>query len=155
MRELHFRHEKIEKMSKKEMQELQLKRLKQAVHRAAKNAYYNKKLKETHVSPDDIRELSDIQKLPFMTKKDFQVNFPYGLLTVEKSELVRLHATSGTTGKPVTCFYTENDLETWTELIARNLTCIGVTKEDVFQNTVTHGLFTGGLGYFQGATRLG
>ena len=138
------------------MQELQLKLLKQAVSRAYNNNdFYKKKLKDANVSPDDINSLDDIKKLPFMKKKDFQVTYPYGLLTAPKSELIRLHSTSGTTGKPISCFYTEKDLETWTELIARNLTCIGLNKEDVFQNTVTHGLFTGGLGYFQGATRLG
>jgi len=143
-------------MAKKELQKLQLERLKQAVYRAYNNNdYYKKKLKMAGVDPSAIQSLEDIEKIPFMTKQDFQVTFPYGLLTAPKANLIRLHATSGTTGKPVTCFYTENDLETWTELIARNLTCIGVTKEDVFQNTVTHGLFTGGLGYFQGATRVG
>lgn len=155
MANLQFRHEKIEKISKKDLQELQLNRLKAVVHRAYANEYYKKKLKASGVSPGDIQSLNDVNKLPFMTKKDFQVNFPYGLLTAEKSDLIRLHATSGTTGKPVSCFYTAKDLETWTELIARNLTCIGVTKDDIFQNTVTHGLFTGGLGYYQGATRLG
>ncbi|MHA2061440.1 MAG: phenylacetate--CoA ligase family protein, partial [Candidatus Sifarchaeia archaeon] len=99
--------------------------------------------------------LNDLKKLPYMTKEDFRKAFPYGLLGVPMEKVVRIHATSGTTGTPSTAFYTERDIDIWTELIARNLTCIGVTAADRFQNTVSHGLFTGGMGYLQGAERVG
>ncbi|MHA1229118.1 MAG: phenylacetate--CoA ligase family protein [Candidatus Helarchaeota archaeon] len=150
-----YYNKKIETMDRKELEKHQFKLLKQVLSRAVKNEYYNKKLKEKGVLIDDIKSLDDIQKLPFLTKDDFKNNYPFGLLTVPKSELIRLHATSGTTGNPTPAFYTRNDLEVWTELIARNLYTIGVRKDDVFQNTVTHGLFTGGMGYLQGAQRVG
>ncbi|MHA1310849.1 MAG: phenylacetate--CoA ligase family protein [Candidatus Helarchaeota archaeon] len=150
-----FYNKKIETMNRKDLEKHQFKLLKELLSRAVKNEYYNKKLKANNVSIDDIKSLKDISKLPFLTKDDFKNNYPFGLLTVPKSELIRLHATSGTTGNPTPAYYTRNDLETWTELIARNLYTIGLRKEDVFQNTVTHGLFTGGMGYLQGAQRVG
>ncbi len=151
-----FWDEKIETMNLNELKKLQGKRLRQSVTRSYNESpYYREKLKNAGIKPDDINTIEDIVKLPFMEKDDFRKTFPYGLLAIPKSKLIRLHATSGTTGIPSTAYYTQNDLEIWTELIARNLTTIGVTSEDVFQNTVSHGLFTGGMGYLQGAQRVG
>ncbi len=108
------------------------------------------------VTPDDLHTLEDFQKMPFMDKSDFLDAYPNRLLCVPQHEVVRMHCTSGTSGKrPTTGFYTANDLDAWTTLIARNLTAVGVTKYDVFQNTTSSGLFTGGFGYTQGATRVG
>ncbi|MBD3226709.1 MAG: AMP-binding protein [Candidatus Lokiarchaeota archaeon] len=148
-------NKKMETISRKDLKKHQFKLLKKVLARAVTNKYYNKKLKEHNVNIDDIKSLDDITKLPFLTKDDFKNTYPYGLLTVPKSELIRLHATSGTTGNPTPAYYTRSDLETWTNLTARNLYAIGMRKDDVFQNTVTHGLFTGGMGYLQGAQRVG
>lgn len=150
-----FYNKKMETMNRKELKLHQFKLLKQVLARAVTNEYYNNKLKEKNISIDDIKSIEDIIKLPFLTKDDFKKTYPYGLLTVPKSDLIRLHATSGTTGNPTPAYYTQNDLETWTSLTARNLYTIGLRKHDVFQNTVTHGLFTGGMGYLQGAQRVG
>jgi len=149
-----IRH-KEENLPKRELKELQFKRLKEIVLRGYEVPYYRMKMKEHGITPDDIRTLDDIRDLPFMTKEDFRKTFPFGLLGVPIEKVVRIHATSGTTGTPSTAFYTGHDVNTWTELIARNLTCIGVTATDIFQNTVSHGLFTGGMGYLQGAQRVG
>ncbi|HMF29768.1 MAG TPA: phenylacetate--CoA ligase, partial [Candidatus Lokiarchaeia archaeon] len=108
------------------------------------------------ITPDDVQTLDDFHKIPFMEKTDFLDAYPDKLLTVPMHEIVRMHCTSGTSGKrPTTGFYTANDLDAWTTLIARNLTAVGITKYDVFQNTTSSGLFTGGYGYTQGATRVG
>ncbi|MHA1371494.1 MAG: phenylacetate--CoA ligase family protein [Promethearchaeota archaeon] len=121
-----------------------------------KNKYMHDKLKSKGFHPDDFKTLDDITKIPFMEKKDFLINYPMGLLCVDVADLVRLHCTSGTSGnRPTTGFYTKNDLEAWTILTAKNLTAIGMTNKDVFQNTTSSGLFTGGYGYTQGATRVG
>ncbi|GAB4329934.1 MAG: phenylacetate--CoA ligase [Promethearchaeota archaeon] len=115
-----------------------------------------KKYKAAGVTPDDVRSLEDFQKIPFLTKRDFLDAYPTGMLCVDVADVVRLHCTSGTSGnRPTTGFYTMNDLEAWTTLTARNLVCVGCTREDVFQNTTSSGLFTGGFGYTQGATRVG
>jgi phenylacetate-CoA ligase len=149
-----IRH-KEEILPKRELRELKFKRLKEIVSRGYEVPYYRTKMKEQGITPDDIRMLDDIRKLPFMTKDDFLKAFPFGLLGVKIKNIVRIHATSGTTGTPSTAFYTEQDIDNWTELIARNLNCIGVTENDIFQNTVSHGLFTGGMGFLQGAQRVG
>ena len=99
--------------------------------------------------------LTDLKNLPFTTKKDFADCFPFGALAVPKSEIARIHTSSGSTSKPIATFYTKNDLEVWSELLARGLSCIGAGRGDVFQNTVSLGMFTGGLGYIDGAERLG
>ncbi|WP_287585656.1 phenylacetate--CoA ligase [Candidatus Borrarchaeum sp.] len=149
-----IRH-KEETLPKRELKKLQFKRLKETVSRGYEVPYYRTKMKEHGITPDEIRTLDDIRTLPFMTKEDFRKAFPFGLLGVPIERVVRIHATSGTTGTPSTAFYTAQDIDTWTELIARNLTSIGVTAADRFQNTVSHGLFTGGMGYLQGAQRVG
>ncbi|MHA1792281.1 MAG: phenylacetate--CoA ligase family protein [Promethearchaeota archaeon] len=120
------------------------------------NKYLHDKIKNAGLSPDDFKTLEDITKFPFMEKKDFLDNYPMGLLCVDQSKLVRMHATSGTSGnRPTTGFYTQNDLDAWTILTAKNLVAIGMTERDVFQNTTSSGLFTGGYGYTQGATKVG
>ncbi|MFX1445093.1 MAG: phenylacetate--CoA ligase family protein [Promethearchaeota archaeon] len=115
-----------------------------------------KRYQDAGISPDEIKSVEDFKKVPFMTKQDFLDNFPDKLLCVPNEDIVRMHATSGTSGHQPTCgFYNRKDLDDWSYLCARNLGAIGMTKKDVFQNTTSAGLFTGGFGYAQGATVLG
>ena len=118
--------------------------------------FLKKRYQEAGLSPDSLKSLVDFKKFPYMEKKDFLDSFPDDLICVPKDQIVRMHATSGTSGHRPTCgFYTRNDLEIWSYLCARNLGAIGMTNKDVFQNTTSAGLFTGGFGYAQGCTKLG
>ena len=150
-------NEKMEKLPWNELEKIQEEGIKKTINRMwNKNQYLKKKIKSAGLSPGDFKTLDDIKNFPYMEKKDFLDNFPMGLLCVPPEDLVRMHATSGTSGnRPTTGFYTRNDLEAWTDLTAKNLVGIGMTKKDVFQNTTSSGLFTGGFGYTQGATRVG
>jgi phenylacetate-CoA ligase len=141
-----------ERLSREEIESLQLIRLRKVIEEAKKSPFYSRKLKG--IEPEDIKELSEVSKLPFTTKEDLREHYPLGFLTRPVSEMVRLHASSGTTGAPTAILYTENDLNTWAELMARCLYMVGVSKEDVFQNMSGYGLFTGGLGIHYGAERL-
>lgn len=141
-----------ERLSREEIESLQLIRLRKVIEEAKKSPFYSRKLKG--IEPEDIKELSEVSKLPFTTKEDLREHYPLGFLTRPVSEMVRLHASSGTTGAPTAILYTENDLNTWAELMARCLYMVGVRKEDVFQNMSGYGLFTGGLGIHYGAERL-
>jgi len=145
--------DKAETLSRDELAAVQLVRLKNTIYQAKKSVFYKEKLKDIH--PEDISSVEDINRLPFTTKDDLRANYPDGFLSVPVSELVRLHVSSGTTGTPTAVFYTENDLHTWADLMARCLYMVGVRKQDVFQNISGYGLFTGGLGIHYGAERLG
>ena len=143
-------------LPRQELERLQLKRLKVMVRQVYdNNQFYHRKLDESGVRPDDIRSLEDLRKLPMTDKADLRDNYPYGLLSVPRCELVRMHASSGTTGKPTVVFYTRNDLHTWAQMFARCLRLAGVTRNDVFQVTPGYGLFTGGLGFHYGGEELG
>ena len=147
---------KIECMSREDMQALQLERFKAIVRYAYDNVpFYKKKYDEAGFNPDDIKTLDDIQKVPFTVKSDLRDNYPYGLLAVPKSKLVRVHASSGTSGKPTVVCYTEKDLELWTECCARLCAAAGVESDDIVQVSFGYGLFTGALGMHQGCERLG
>lgn len=149
-------NDKFECMPVKELQKFQLKKLKETVAWISeKIPFYKKKFKEMGITADDIKSLADITKLPFTVKNDLRDNYPFGLCAVPLKEVVRIHASSGTTGKPITGPYTAEDLEQWTECMARNLYAAGVRKEDIVQNAYGYGLFTGGLGFHQGATKIG
>ena len=142
--------------SRDQIEATQLTRLKNVVARVyKKNAFYRKRLDEAGVSPESIRSLDDIERIPFTTKDDLRSQYPLGLVIVPEEELVRLHCSSGTTGTPVAIAHTQNDLNTWADLMARCLHMVGVRREDVFQNMSGYGLFTGGLGIHSGAERLG
>jgi phenylacetate-CoA ligase len=135
---------------------LQLKRLKQVVERVYHTVgFYRKKYEEAEVSPDDVRSMNDLKKLPFTTKEDLRDNYPFGLFSVPMTNIVRLHASSGTTGKPTVVAYTKRDIETWAELMARSFAAAGLTKHDIIHNAYGYGLFTGGLGAHYGAEKLG
>ncbi|MFW5936209.1 MAG: phenylacetate--CoA ligase family protein [Candidatus Hadarchaeota archaeon] len=148
--------QKEEIMPREEIEELQLKRLKSTVRHAYQNIpFYRQKLKECGVHPDDIRNREDVTKLPFTTKEDLRENYPFGLFAVFPEELVRVHTSSGTSGKPKVVGYTRKDLDNWVNMVARCLYMVGVRSRDVFQNMVSYALFTGGLGIHYGAELIG
>lgn len=145
-----------EKMPRAELEKLQLERLQGRVREVyEKVPFYRQALKEEGVTPDDIRTLDDVTKLPFTSKLDFRDNYPYGLMAVPMEQAVRIHSSSGTTGKPIIAPYTQADVDAWSEIMARILASAGVTRGDVLQNAYGYGLFTGGLGFHYGAERLG
>ena len=151
-----FWNEKIETMPREELEELQLKKLQATVKRAFdKIPYYNKKYSEAEVYPEDIETLKDIEKLPFITKDDLRESYPFGLFAVDIKDIKELHSSSGTTGKPVVSGYTEKDLDTWAETIARGLTMMGIGENDIIQNTHGYGMFTGGFGVHYGSHKVG
>jgi len=150
-----FWNEKMETLRGKELQELQLKRLKETVARTQNIGFYQKMFAEAGIRPEDIKTLDDLSKIPFTKKADLRGGYPFGFLAVPMSRINRIHTTSGTTGKPTVVAYTKNDLNSWSELIARNLTMVGLREGDMFQNASNYSLFTGGLGFHYGAERIG
>jgi phenylacetate-CoA ligase len=145
--------DKAETLDRSDIESLQAARLAALVERAGASEFYAGKL--TGVSPPDIRSASDVRALPFTTKDDLRANYPYGMVVRPMEELVRLHASSGTTGSPTVIFHTQNDLDAWASLMARCLFMVGVRPGDVLQNMSGYGLFTGGLGIHYGSERLG
>jgi len=147
---------RIEEMPKEDLRKMQYKLLKSLVYRLYSfSPFYHERMKEQNVHPDDIRELSDVNKLPFMFKRDLRDNYPDKIFTSTQEELVRYHVSSGTTGKPTVVGYTQNDLDSWTTSLARALTSLGLGRGDVIQVSYGYGLFTGGLGLHYGAERIG
>ncbi|MGA1861501.1 phenylacetate--CoA ligase [Deferribacter thermophilus] len=149
-------NEEYETLPREALEALQLKRLQHLVEKVyATVPFYRKKLDEAGVKPEDIKSLSDLKKLPFTTKQDLRDNYPFGLFAVPKEQVVRIHASSGTTGKPTVVGYTRRDIKTWAELMARTFYAAGVGKGDILQNAYGYGLFTGGLGAHYGAELIG
>lgn len=147
---------KEETMSRAEIEAVQLSRLKDTVNRVyGKVPAYRAKMEEAGVRPEHIQTLKDLQKLPFVTKQDMRDNYPYGLFVVPRKELRRIHASSGTTGKPTVVGYTENDLEVWKECVARLAVAGGASDEDVAQICFGYGMFTGALGLHNGLEKVG
>lgn len=145
-----------EAMPVKELRKLQGERLQDLVRRAyAHVPFYRAKLDAHGVKPDDVRGIEDIAKLPFTMKKEFREQYPFGMFAVPHREIVRIHASSGTTGKPTVVGYTRNDIDNWAECAARSLACGGATADDTVQIAYGYGLFTGGLGMHYGAEKLG
>ena len=143
-------------MDRKELEQLQLERLESTLNRVYLNVpYYRKKFDDAGVNLDDLRSLSDLRKLPFTVKSDLRDNYPYGLFAVPLREVVRVHASSGTTGMSTVVGYTRNDIKTWSNLVARILTAGGITADDVVQISFNYGLFTGAFGLHYGAERVG
>ncbi len=143
-------------MGREEMRALQSERLKQLVNRVYANVeFYRKRMDEMGVKPSDIQSIDDIVKLPFTYKTDLRDHYPFNLFAVPMKEIVRVHASSGTTGKPTTVGYTKNDIENWREVLARCLTMAGISSDDVMQISYGYGLFTGGLGVHYGAETVG
>src|SRR5574344_501661 len=149
-------NETMECMDREQLRELQSARLRKIVDYVYHNTpFYRKKFQEMGLVPEDIKDIDDIVKLPFTNKLDLRDNYPYGLSAVPMSQIVRIHASSGTTGKPVVVLYTRKDLAQWTECLSRAFTSFGATKEDIFQVSYGYGLFTGGLGAHAGAQNVG
>jgi phenylacetate-CoA ligase len=149
-------NESDECMGREQMREMQNKRLRATVERVYFNSpFYRSKMQEIGVTPHDIETVEDIVKLPFTTKTDLRDQYPFGLFSSPMSEIVRLHASSGTTGKPIVAGYTRKDLNIWSEVMARTFAAGGCTRNDIFQIAYGYGLFTGGLGAHYGAETLG
>ncbi|MFO1115535.1 MAG: phenylacetate--CoA ligase PaaK [Beijerinckiaceae bacterium] len=148
--------EPIETASRDELQALQLQRLKWSLKRAYENVpHYRRKFDAAGAHPDDLRTLADLAKFPFTTKADLRETYPYGLFASPMRDIVRVHASSGTTGKPTVVGYTEKDISTWADLMARSMRAAGCTADDIILNSYGYGLFTGGLGAHYGGERLG
>jgi len=146
----------IERMPKSELIKLQEKKLRQLVAYVKDHSkIYRRKFKETKLDTDDIKTLDDLHKLPFTIKKDFRDNYPIGMLCVPDDQVIRYHASSGTTGKRTIVGYTRNDIHEWSTSLARGLTSLGVGRRDIIQNSYGYGLFTGGLGFHYGAEMVG
>lgn len=151
---MHWENE-IETMDRISLGEMQMARLGQTLLKAKKSVFYSQRFRETGLDPEDIRTLSDVEKLPLTTKDDLREQWPYGFLAVPKDDLVRMHSSSGTTGRATVIFHTANDIAAWTNLVARSMYMAGMRRSDVFQNMMTYGLFTGGLGFHYGAEKIG
>ena len=146
----------IETMPRPQMTELQSARLVQQVRRVYRQVpFYREQMQKSGLLPEEIRSMDDLGKLPFITKQDMRDNYPYGLFAVPLAEIVRLHASSGTTGKHTVVGYTNRDLGIWSEVMARTLTAAGATKQSLIQVAYGYGLFTGGLGVHYGAEAIG
>ncbi len=148
--------DELETMPKEALEALQLKRLQSMVERVYNLVpFYKQKLDEHNVKPEQIKTLDDLKRLPFTTKQDLRDNYPFGMFTLPLDQVVRVHASSGTTGKPTVVGYSKRDIAVWSELMARSFAACGVSKGDVIQNAYGYGLFTGGLGAHYGGEKLG
>ena len=153
---MYYFNEKFECMSRDEMKKVQSERLIKTVERVYNNVpFYKKKMDDTGLSPKDIKSIDDLNKLPFTTKQDLRDNYPFNLFAAPMDDVVRIHASSGTTGKPTVVGYTKSDIDDWAETMARTFACAGGTKHDIIQIAYGYGLFTGGLGAHYGAEKLG
>lgn len=150
-----YLHPELETLSRSEIEALQLERLKKTVAQCMNSPFYRKRFAEHHITPEDIRSLDDLQKIPFTTKQDLRDNYPFGLAAVPMEQVVRLHSSSGTTGTPTVILHTQKDLDEWANAVARCLYMVGLRPGDIFQNSSGYGMFTGGLGFQYGAERLG
>ncbi|AIH04692.1 MULTISPECIES: phenylacetate--CoA ligase [Thermodesulfobacterium] len=151
-----FWDQQLECIDQEKLREIQLQRLKEVVRRVyEKVPFYRKKFDEAGIKPEDIRSLEDIKYLPFTSKTDMREAYPFGLFAVPLSEIVEIHTSSGTTGKPVVAGYTVKDIALWAEVMARCLVMVGATKDDIVQIAYGYGMFTGGLGFHYGAQKIG
>ena len=146
----------METIDRESLERIQLERLQKTVQRMYTNvAFYRERMQKKGVKPEDIQSLSDLKLLPFMDKRDLRDNYPDGTFAAPRSEIVRIHASSGTTGKPIVAGYTRGDVEMWAECVARCLGCAGITRQDTVQVSYGYGLFTGGLGLHYGVEKIG
>ncbi len=147
---------KEETLSREEIEKIQLEKLKKLVVRMYEGApYFKKKMDDMGLKPDCIKTIKDIQKLPFTTKQEMRDNYPFKMLMVPMKDIVRIHASSGTTGKPTVVAYTKNDLDMWAECVARLAAAGGATKDDIAQICFGYGMFTGALGLHNGLEKIG
>jgi len=145
----------IETMTRAEIEALQLERLQSTVKHCMNSEFYKKRFEEAGLKPEDIKTLDDIRKIPFTTKQDLRDTYPFGMASVPLEQCTRLHSSSGTTGNPTVILHTDNDIDEWANQVARNLWMVGLRPTDVFQNSSGYGMFTGGLGFQNGAEKLG
>ncbi len=150
-----YLHPELETMPRQDLEALQMERLKKTLGLCMNNAFYQRRFNELGITPDDIRTLDDVRRLPFTTKEDLRKNYPFGLACVPLRQCTRLHSSSGTTGNPTVVLHTERDLHEWAEAVARCLWMVGSRPDDVFQNSAGYGMFTAGLGFQYGAERVG
>lgn len=149
-------NENMETLERHEMEELELDRLQETVKQVyEKVPFYKQKFDGLGIKPEDIQSLDDMTKLPFTKKTDLRENYPFGMFAVDMNDVVRLHASSGTSGKPTVVGYTKNDIENWSEIVARSIAAAGGSSGDIIQNAYGYGLFTGGLGLHYGSEKLG
>lgn len=145
----------IETMTRAEIEALQLERLQSTVKHCMNSEFYKKRFEEVGLKPEDIKSLDDIRKIPFTTKQDLRDTYPFGMASVPLEQCTRLHSSSGTTGNPTVILHTDTDIDEWANQVARNLWMVGLRPTDVFQNSSGYGMFTGGLGFQNGAEKLG
>lgn len=145
----------FETMTRPQLQKLQLERLQNTVRHCMNSPFYKKRFEENGLTPDSIKSLDDLKKIPFTTKQDLRDTYPFGMASVPLNKCVRLHSSSGTTGKPTVILHTQRDLDQWANAVARCLWMVGLRPDDVFQNSSGYGMFTGGLGFQYGAEKLG
>ncbi|MGM0533207.1 MAG: phenylacetate--CoA ligase family protein, partial [Campylobacterota bacterium] len=149
-------YNKIESAPRETIEQIQLQRLQDTLKRVyALTPFYKNKFDEAGIAPEDIKSLRDLDKLPFTKKQNLRDHYPFGLFTVPMSEVVRVHSSSGTTGKPTVVGYTQSDMDVWDEVMARVFTMSGAASEDIVHNGYGYGLFTGGLGFHNGAQKIG
>jgi phenylacetate-CoA ligase len=149
-------NEQLEKMPRQDLEAYQLKKLREAAGFALRTPFYRERLAGTGIeAPGDIKTLEDLKRIPFTTKHDLREGFPYGFLSIPRDEVIRLHASSGTTGAPTTIYFNREDIARWTGFVARCIYSTGCSRADVFQNMITYGLFTGGLGFHAGGEAVG
>ena len=150
-----YLHKELETLTRPEIEKLQLERLQKTVRHCMNSPFYKQRFAENHLSPEDIRSLDDLQKIPFISNQDLRDTYPFGLASVPLENTVRLHSSSGTTGNPTVILHTQKDLDEWANAVARCLYMVGLRPGDIFQNSSGYGMFTGGLGFQYGAERLG
>ncbi|MFZ4437849.1 MAG: phenylacetate--CoA ligase family protein [Syntrophales bacterium] len=145
----------IETMDRETLERMQAARLRETLQRAKQSVHYGKCFAEMGLDSEDIRTVADLERLPLTNKEDLREGWPYGFLACSRDDLIRMHSSSGTTGRATVIFHTANDIAAWTNLLARSLHMAGMRRSDVFQNMMTYGLFTGGLGFHYGAEKIG
>ena len=150
-----YLHPEFETLTRSELEVLQTERLRATIKQCMNSPFYRKRFEESHIRPEEIKNLDDLRKIPFTTKQDLRDNYPFGLAAVPMEEVVRLHSSSGTTGTPTVILHTQRDLDEWANAVARCLYMVGLRPGDIFQNSSGYGMFTGGLGFQYGAERLG
>ena len=145
----------LETMPREQLRELQAKKLRDTLEVCLRSPFYKQRLGELGITPDSIKTVDDIRKIPFTTKQDLRNNYPFGLVGGDMKDAIRIHSTSGTTGIPIVVVYSRHDIDSWANMIARNMYMVGCRDTDVFQNSSGYGMFTGGLGFQYGAEKLG
>ena len=150
-----YRQPEIETMPREQLQQLQVEKLRKTIEVCLNSPFYGKRLGELGITPESIQTVEDIRKIPFTTKADLRDNYPFGLVGGNMEEAIRIHSSSGTTGHPTVVVYSRHDIDSWSNMIARNMYMVGCRKSDVFQNSSGYGMFTGGLGFQYGAEALG